>query len=96
MSETGERILEVKHVTKRYPAAGHGQLAADYDVNLELYRGRTLGIVGESGCGKSTLARMLASLEPPTEDSDDLSGSGGGFSSGNAGDGYCLRTAAEF
>lgn len=67
MSETGERILEVKHVTKRYPAAGHGQLAADYDVNLELYRGRTLGIVGESGCGKSTLARMLASLEPPTE-----------------------------
>ena len=32
------------------------------DVNLTLYEGETLGLVGESGCGKSTLARMVVNL----------------------------------
>lgn len=36
-------------------------------VNLTLYEGETLGIVGESGCGKSTLARGLLRLLPITE-----------------------------
>jgi peptide/nickel transport system ATP-binding protein len=36
------------------------------DVNLQIQRGQTLGIVGESGCGKSTLARMLVGLDNPS------------------------------
>ncbi len=32
------------------------------DINLSIYKGKTLGIVGESGCGKSTLAYSLAGL----------------------------------
>jgi oligopeptide transport system ATP-binding protein len=36
-------------------------------VNLDIYEGETLGIVGESGCGKSTLARALIGLLPARE-----------------------------
>jgi len=36
-----------------------------HDVDLELARGRTLGLVGPSGSGKSTLARMIALVERP-------------------------------
>lgn len=66
MSENHERILEAKHVTKNIPRRGR-TLTANSDINLCMYRGRTLGVVGESGCGKSTFMRMVLSLEEPTE-----------------------------
>lgn len=67
MSDTHEMILEARHVTKKYPASNHRTLTANNDINLKLYRGRTLGVVGESGCGKSTFMRQVVSLESPTE-----------------------------
>ena len=67
MSETRELIMEAKHVTKRYPASEGRTLTANNDINLKLYKGQTLGVVGESGCGKSTFMRMMVSLEAPTE-----------------------------
>lgn len=69
MSQT---ILRVEGLSKVFPVSysvvervqGRPRRAVQAltEVNLEVRRGETLGIVGESGCGKSTLARCLVRL----------------------------------
>lgn len=62
-----EVILEAENVTRVFSASKKRNLYANNQINMKLYKGETLGIVGESGCGKSTLVRMLALLDHPTE-----------------------------
>jgi oligopeptide/dipeptide ABC transporter ATP-binding protein len=44
-----------------------GRVHAVDGVDLEVFPGETLGVVGETGCGKSTLARLICRLLPVTE-----------------------------
>ncbi len=56
-----ERVaLELKHVSKYF-----GSLAANKDVDLTVYRGEILAILGENGCGKTTLMNMIAGIYYP-------------------------------
>jgi len=43
-------------------------------VDITVYPGQTMGLVGESGCGKSTLARMILALDSPTSGSITFDG----------------------
>ena len=67
-----EPILKVEHLRIWYPLKrgvfGHvyDHVKAVDDVNLEVYEGETLGLVGESGCGKTTLGRSILRLVEPT------------------------------
>lgn len=63
-----EPLLEVRNLSKSFavalgPLGGKRQrLQAVDDLSLTLYRGETLGLVGESGCGKSTAGKLILRL----------------------------------
>ncbi|WP_433360048.1 oligopeptide/dipeptide ABC transporter ATP-binding protein [Streptosporangium sp. CA-115845] len=59
-------LLELDHVTRRFPLRRGQTVHAVEDVSLRLGPGETLAIVGESGCGKSTVARLAVGLITPT------------------------------
>ena len=44
-------ILTAEHITKKFSESKGQFLTACDDINLNVYKGKTLGIVGVSGCG---------------------------------------------
>ena len=61
-----ELILEVKDLVVDF-RTDRGKITAVNGVNLEVYKGRTLGIVGESGSGKSVTAlSVMGLIQKPT------------------------------
>ncbi|HCG8473636.1 TPA: ATP-binding cassette domain-containing protein [Vibrio parahaemolyticus] len=67
-----EVLLSTRDLQVHFPVSRHlipsrrKIVQAVNGIDLDVYRGETLGIVGESGCGKSTLARALLGLVEPT------------------------------
>ena len=60
-----EVMLQAQGLVKDFRVPG-GVVSSVAGVDLEIYRGETLALVGESGCGKSTLGRLLMRLIEPT------------------------------
>jgi peptide/nickel transport system ATP-binding protein len=76
-----EPILKVKDLQKLFPIQGGGlfnrvvgNVRAVDGLNLEVFPGETLGLVGESGCGKSTAGRAMLRLIEPTGGSIEFNG----------------------
>ncbi len=63
-----EALLAVQELCVHFPSP-RGTVKAVDGVSFDLFRGETLGLVGESGCGKSTTARAIVGLVPVTSGS---------------------------
>lgn len=70
--QSKEPLIRLEGVSKHFPIHKGffnkkvGEVKAVTDVDLTIYKGETLGLVGESGCGKSTLGRSILQLLRPT------------------------------
>ena len=71
--ETGSKLVEIRNLKKHFPIKKGffnrqvGAVRALDGVDIDIFAGETLGVVGESGCGKSTLGRVMLRLLPATE-----------------------------
>jgi oligopeptide/dipeptide ABC transporter ATP-binding protein len=75
-----EPLMRVRDLVKTYPVKGGafqkvlGTVRAVDGVDLDIFRGEALGLVGESGCGKSTFGRAILRLEEPDAGSVEFGG----------------------
>ncbi len=73
MNSQQQPLLEVKNLVREFPA-GEGTVQILKGVNLEIYPGELVAIVGQSGSGKSTLMNILGCLDKPTTGSYKVKG----------------------
>jgi oligopeptide transport system ATP-binding protein len=67
MDTNHKELVRVRNLVKHFPVEGSDDVVRAVDgVSFEIFRGETLGLVGESGCGKSTVGRCLLRLIEPT------------------------------
>jgi oligopeptide/dipeptide ABC transporter ATP-binding protein len=75
-----KKLIEIKELSKEFPIKKGffnrqiGAVHAVNNVNLDIYAGETLGLVGESGCGKSTTGRCILGLTDVTKGNIKIDG----------------------
>lgn len=62
-----EKLLEIKNLKQHFNIGKPNEVKAVDDISFDIYRGETLGLVGESGCGKSTTGRTIIRLYDATD-----------------------------
>ena len=67
-------MIELQHITQRYPTPEGGVFYAIKDVSLHIEPGEIFGIIGRSGAGKSTLVRCINFLNRPSEGTVTVNG----------------------
>lgn len=71
--QSASPLVRVRGLQVHFPTR-RGLVRAVDDLDLEIQRGETLGVVGESGCGKSTAGRAILQLLKPTAGSVEFEG----------------------
>ena len=64
---TAEKLLEIKNLKQHFNAGKPNEVRAIDGISFDIYKGETLGLVGESGCGKSTTGRTIIRLYDATD-----------------------------
>lgn len=62
-----KELIRVENLSKEYTDKKNRTIKALNQLNISIYEGETLGLVGESGCGKSTTGNLLVKLLKETE-----------------------------
>ena len=68
-----EKVIEVKNLVKVYGKRSAAFTALKH-LNLDIYKGESVAIIGKSGSGKSTLMHLLALLDKPTSGTIKING----------------------
>ena len=67
MATEKEKLITLDRISKHFHVGPRQTLVAVNDISLDIYKGETLGVVGESGCGKSTLGRVVMGIYEATK-----------------------------
>ena len=67
VSGNKEKLITLDHISKHFHVGPRQTLVAVNNMCLDIYKGETLGVVGESGCGKSTMGRVVMGIYKPTK-----------------------------
>ncbi|TWG90656.1 D-xylose transport system ATP-binding protein, partial [Mesorhizobium sp. J18] len=68
-SPRGEPILRLRGISKQF-----GAVSALTDIDLDVYAGEVVALVGDNGAGKSTLVKTLAGVHQPTSGTIEFMG----------------------